>query len=90
MKIQNVQPGLLRISSILSASLFLMACGSEQESSINADDVRGVLSGQQQNAIEAANEVGDILQQAAEDTEEELNKRLNRLVFKRTRLLSCD
>jgi hypothetical protein len=78
MKIQNVQPGLLRISSILSASLFLMACGSEQESSINADDVRGVLSGQQQNAIEAANEVGDILQQAAEDTEEELNKRLNR------------
>ncbi|MBT3530262.1 MAG: hypothetical protein HOF74_04295 [Gammaproteobacteria bacterium] len=63
---------------VLSASLFLLACSSEEEPAINTQEARGVLTEQQQNALDAANSVADLLQDAADDTEKELKERLDR------------
>ncbi len=78
MKITGSTVTLFRSVLLLSTTLVLFSCSSEEESVTNTEEARGVLTEQQENALDAANNVGDILQQAADDTEKELNQRLGR------------
>jgi hypothetical protein len=65
--------------AVLLSGLF-SACGSDNETSVETatqqQQPRGVLTNQQQQALDAANALEQTLQQSAEDRQKELEARL--------------
>lgn len=54
----------------------LAACGSDNENEVQQQEPQGVLSNRQQEALDAANSVEQILLNSAEDRDKELEARL--------------